>query len=162
MLCFSLLEYDGLLFSFTKVQVKGEVLKAVRNVHVTNLLWSPGLTDIRGNVLKNGRRESTKPLVVQTFVDIVSVGTLCVKTCHSCTRLARNEKTLKSQTRQLLVLINVMVNRASTLLGGISFSKLFPFCSKLSHTYSHRTQSFAALRKIPDGVMTGKFFVLAS
>lgn len=59
--------------SFNKVQVKGEVLKAVKKLLVRKLCWSSGLTDVQGNVLRNRRSESTKLLVVQFCVNIASV-----------------------------------------------------------------------------------------
>lgn len=64
--------------SFDKVQVKGEVLKAVRKA-ACQKRWSSGLTDTRGNVSGNGRSKSPKPLVVHSCVNILSVGTFCVK-----------------------------------------------------------------------------------
>lgn len=75
-------------FSFDKVREKGEVLKAVRKLSL-----SLGPTNIQGNVLRNGMGESTVMFVVQTCVNIVSVGTLWVKTCRSSKRFANEYKT---------------------------------------------------------------------
>lgn len=92
MLRFSFLRMMDCL-SFNKVQVKGEVLKAVRKLLVGKLCWSSELTDVQGNVLRSRRSESTKLLVVQSCVNIASVGTLFVKTCCSFQRLTKECRT---------------------------------------------------------------------
>ena len=156
MLRFSLLRMMDWL-SFDKVQVKGEVLKAVRKLLVRKLSWSLGLTDMQGNVLRNGRSETTKPLVVQTCVNIVSVGTLCVKTRRSLKRFTKECRTPEKcnlwvphaniNLRQMWGL-----DRVLTLYVLFFFSPTYyciSFLFQVSHTYSHHTQSFAALRKIP-------------
>lgn len=97
MLCFSLLQMID-CFSFDRVWVKGEVLKAVRKPLVRKLSWGLGLTDMQGNVLRNGRSESTMLLVVQTCVNTVSVGTLWVKTLGSLKRFANECKSPRNVT----------------------------------------------------------------
>lgn len=79
MLCSSLLRMMDCL-SFDKVQVKTEALKAVRSRLVRKLNWSLGLTDMHSNVWRSGRSKIAEPLVVQTYLNIASVVTLCQNT----------------------------------------------------------------------------------
>lgn len=62
MLCFSLLRMMDCL-SFDKVQVNAGVLTAVRKL---SECW--GLTDLQGNVLRNGGVKSAMLLVVRACV----------------------------------------------------------------------------------------------
>lgn len=165
MLRYSLLDMMDCL-AFDKVRVKGEVLKAVRKLLVRRLSWSLGLTDMQGNVLRNGRSESTKPLVVRTCVNIVSVGTLCVKTRHSFKGSANECKT--PEKCKLWVL---HANRCPRQMW--DWTEHWPFMVVFLTTYyilpvpitSHLFSPHTIIRNTeenPNRVMTGKFFVLAS
>lgn len=151
MLRFSLPEVMDWL-SFDRVQVKGEVLKAVRMLLARKLSWSLGLTAMQGygvekweewkhkavggpDLCKYSKCRDTVPQNTPHIQKVTSEGWISKKWHFLVLHANRCPKQMWDRMK-LLPWLYFQQHIISSLF-------------QLSHTYSHPTQSFEALRKIP-------------
>lgn len=160
MLRFSLLESDGLPLFWQSAGERWGIKSCQKAT--CQKRWSSGLTDTQGNVLGNGRSKSTKPLVVQSCVNIVSVGTFCVKTCRSF-KECRTPGKCKFRPLHANRRLRQMWDWIEHWPIVVAFLTTYYILSVsiISHLFSPHT-IIRSTEENPNRVMTGKFFVLAS